>query len=267
MAARPISIYWWKSPDFVNIGDEINLQVCAYVSGRTVEHAELAECDLLSIGSVVHFPVNLKTFTTRQTPIHVWGSGSLEPKPVPPGTPLVYHALRGPLTRCLTSASNDLPLGDPGLLAPRIWKGASQKAHRWGVIPHHSQRSAAWVKHVLANTPRSVMIDVCNPDFAATFKLLSSCDFIVSTSLHGLIFADAWGIPSIWPESAEVHRGKSWKYFDYFASVGRSQFRAVTLPPSGNLADLPQGLLRTEHLAGIPMIGDRLEASFPRDVF
>lgn len=263
---KPLSVYWWRSPDFVNIGDEINPVICEYASGRPFQHGALAECDFLAIGSVLHFPINQKIFQTRTAPMHVWGTGSMEPKPVPPEAPFVFHALRGHLTLCLTTAPQSLPLGDPGLLAPRRWPATPGKSHSWGIIPHHSQRKAPWLKKLLESTPGAVFIDVTNPDFAATFAQIAACERIAATSLHGLIFADAYGIPNVWLEGPEVHRGRSWKYYDYFSAVGRRSFRPVPRPVTGNLSDLPDHLVQADHLPGINAIADRVEQAFPKDI-
>lgn len=70
------------------------------------------------------------------------------------------------------------------------------------------------------------MIDFTSADLAKPLQALSSCQFIVSSSLHGLIIADAYGIPSVfWNELGEENE---WKFLDYFEGVGRKDYVALT---------------------------------------
>jgi hypothetical protein len=63
-------------------------------------------------------------------------------------------------------------------------------------------------------------------------RQLVSCRSIASSSLHGMIFADAYGIPNVWFHlrsnllktyclRATTFIHDHFKYFDYFESVGR----------------------------------------------
>jgi pyruvyltransferase len=47
------------------------------------------------------------------------------------------------------------------------------------------------------------------------------CEKIVSSSLHGLILADAYRVPAYWLQVGERQSGDQFKYEDYFGSVQR----------------------------------------------
>lgn len=49
-------------------------------------------------------------------------------------------------------------------------------------------------------------------------KQILSCEYVVSTSLHGLILADAYGVPNQW---ITLQNRSDFKYKDYYSSVGK----------------------------------------------
>jgi hypothetical protein len=51
---------------------------------------------------------------------------------------------------------------------------------------------------------------------------ITNSEFVVSSSLHGLIIADAFGIPNARLRISDRMPGGDWKFMDYFSSVGRS---------------------------------------------
>jgi len=50
---------------------------------------------------------------------------------------------------------------------------------------------------------------------------ICSCDFVISSSLHGLIIAEAYGIPSQWVEFGTYVDGWEFKYYDFYESIGK----------------------------------------------
>ncbi len=118
----------------------------------------------------------------------------------------------------------DVPLGEPGLFASERWLGAKEKRFRFGLLPHRSELKHSAVRPLLEVLEGSILIDVTDPDVAGTLKRLSSCEPIISSSLHGLVLAEAYGIPSLfWNPQDEAHE---WKYRDYFEGVRREDYSA-----------------------------------------
>lgn len=52
---------------------------------------------------------------------------------------------------------------------------------------------------------------------------IASCDAILSSSLHGLIVAEAYGIPNVWIEFGKPLIGGHFKFHDFFLSIGRDR--------------------------------------------
>lgn len=268
MSSSPIKLYYWKpnEPGGVNLGDEINPKIVEAVSGRRVVRSGFGDADLFAIGSILTFPLKYPTFTQREMPVHVWGSGTLNPAAIPASAKYAFSSVRGPLTRCITSCPQDLPVGDPGLLVSRLWPGATRPRYRWGIMPHHGQLESRELQSLHENTPDSVLLDPTDPDILGTLEKLSSCERIASTGLHGLIFADAYGIPSVWLRIGELHSGRSWKFFDYFASIGRDNFDPAPISPSLDLNDIGEEFVATRHLGRVAKVQDTIEESFPESL-
>ncbi|WP_064976212.1 polysaccharide pyruvyl transferase family protein [Alistipes provencensis] len=170
------------------------------------------EQNIIAIGSIM----------SRATPSsRIWGTGILDPAlPVKGG---YVYAVRGRLTlqalkekKCRQLRfQNNIALGDPGILIPLFIKPAIKK-HELGLIPHFSEID--YFKDLYDGKIK--IIDLRSEDVKAVTDEISSCRKIISTSLHGLIVAHSYGIPAIWIEHEELHKGTSgFKFRDYFSSV------------------------------------------------
>ncbi|WP_304617855.1 polysaccharide pyruvyl transferase family protein [Paracoccus sp. (in: a-proteobacteria)] len=221
---EPFRLFWWvpKSKG-INLGDEISPLVLSHVSGREVVRGSPNDCDGIAIGSV--FNPGMADARKRTKPLFVWGSGTGKPSPCSMRQMSVtISALRGPLTAGQIEGCPDVPFGDPGLFVREIWPGPAEGTERTkvGLIPHHSMLKHPALKQFKQAFGDVVILDFTDPDIAKTLSRLAHCSRVVSSSLHGLIFADAYGIPSLfWKESETT---VPWKYQDYFEGVGREGF-------------------------------------------
>jgi len=120
-------------------------------------------------------------------------------------------AVRGPLTRDACRLPADTLLGDAGILAPRIVPDLQlTEEHPTGVLPHHVDLQMA-KRH-----PRAYLIDVHLPP-AEVVRAVARCRHLITSSLHGLITADALGIPCTYePHPAVI--GDGWKFRDYLGA-------------------------------------------------
>ena len=188
-----IRLYWWA--DRPNFGDVLSRDVVRYVSGLDVEHAPLGHCEMIAVGSV--YPWLKLNLRRRARIVHVWGSGMLRSREgLRADSRLRVHALRGPLT-AWTAGVAGVSLGDPGLLAGRAYSVArSAKAQRAALVLHREQmdRISGDLKAKLRD--RFEIIDVRSNDPQEVVEAIAASRAVFSSSLHGLVVADALGIPN-----------------------------------------------------------------------
>ena len=119
--------------------------------------------------------------------------------------------IRGPLSAKQCGVKN-IPYGDPGLLASDVYsKYKKFNEYKLGILPHSKDYDALKNKkfeNVLIINPRLKSRQVASQ--------ISKCDKIVSSSLHGLIFADSFQIPNLHIILSNKTTGKHHKFNDYY---------------------------------------------------
>ena len=127
------------------------------------------------------------------------------------------YAVRGPLTRAKALASRakcPAVYGDPAILLPMFLPKKIEKIHDIGLIPHYVDQF-----RVFSRYPGVMKLNVFDP-IEIFIDQVKSCRRIVSSALHGIIVAHAFGIPAAWVRWGDSIGGDSMKYFDHFAAVG-----------------------------------------------
>ncbi len=220
-----IPLFWWREEP--NFGDALSPWLMEQLLG-TATHWSRDAGKLVGLGSV------LWSATSGDV---VWGTG-LHPftdRWFPNWSPagVTFLAVRGPLTREYVQArGGTCPAiyGDPAELLPHYYSPAETEPSAIGIVPHiydeEGRKFASNAAGVTTIDPRHRWQKVVDQ--------IAACEMIWSSSLHGIIVAEAYGIPAIWIGCSE---GKL-KYRDYYLSSGRAEVHpvawdkaAVTLPP------------------------------------
>lgn len=261
----PIRLFWFRGPGHVNFGDEISARIVEMLSGQPVERSPVSACNLAAIGSILDQVLPTYIRTKRTDPLDIWGAGNMSPRTygaLPAGVQV--HAVRGPLTRAGLQHEGSIVLGDPGLLAGELYDGLRvDKAFTVGIIPHKSEQRRHEFQEIARALPRSRLINVTDEDPANVARAMKSCDFILSSSLHGLIVADAFGIPNAWVSVTRIHAAAEFKFYDYFISTGRPIRR---LSPADVVAGFREDLFDLAAPARVTEMAEALRQSFPRDI-
>ncbi len=196
-----------------NAGDQASAAIVSYLSCRPVEvigAGAVGTSNLIAIGSILHWADGNSI---------VWGSGLINENIELALKPKSVLAVRGYLTwEKLKQQGVDSPqiFGDPGVFLPWLYP---KQAPRWplGIIPHYVDQDEPFVLQAAAGGVK--IIDVTAP-LEQYATALSSCERILSSSLHGLIFAHAYGIPGAWIKMSDRVLGDGFKFFDYYSSIG-----------------------------------------------
>lgn len=231
-----VPLWWMERPYPGNFGDVLNPYLIHRLTGVPPRFVS-AGAGVLAIGSIIKF---------ARAGTKVWGSGTprLTDRLSAEAT---YCAVRGPLTRRLVlDSGGTCPeiYGDAALLLPRLYNPNVSKRHAVGLIRHHVH-----TEEDIALAPDVTEIDIMRcgtEEIEAFIDEVLACDVIISTSLHGLIVAHAYGIPAVWGDFSDAEtriQGNHVKFLDYFASVGITD--AVPFDLSGI------GLLSAERLRGL----------------
>lgn len=262
--------YWWDSR--ANFGDAAGPWLLQAMTGKTIFNARHSDIEGEAIASIGSLFQMLERPNTA-----LWGSGLLYPptegqvKRLKKLSGVSVHAVRGPLTRRILQESLGWTVpevyGDPALLFPRYFKHrVSRKKDTVALVPHKHHRK--YFKNV--DMSRVSMLHVAD-DVETVVSSIADSAVCVSTSLHGLIFAQAYGVPWVWLNVEDDDlKGGSFKFEDFFATLDGAQVARVDV--SGD--QLRRGLdIETiaEH-AKLPDLHadlDVLEKAFPleRGVF
>lgn len=217
---RKIFLFWAQGHVKNNWGDALNPVLVDFLSGKKSIHPNSIKNysnkpTFLVIGSYLGNKINAKN-------IQIWGSGFWKEDQSLLFNPSKIFAVRGPLSRKkLINSGYDCPevYGDPALLYPLFYYPKIDTKYEWGIIPHFRDSKSPLLKNF--NHHSTLFINI-EQNINDVVDQILSCKYIASSSLHGLIAADAYGLPSVWLKFPEHGVDDNFKFKDYLLSVGKN---------------------------------------------
>ena len=230
-----VKLYYWNEKK--NFDDFLSPYLITKITNLKVQHVDSHYYGkLVAIGSLLRY----QTLFTKS---HIWGTGSLT-RDFQHKIPIfnikrqihnlyrsyccksTIHALRGPLSAdiCL-KAGFEVPqiYADPAVLLPSFYKPKMKDQNKKvGLVLHHSQMN------LISNNwlDRFRFIDIArqsSEEIEDFIDEIVSCDFVFSSSLHGIVVAQAYGIPAQWItiRNIPIHKDETFKFHDYFLGVNQ----------------------------------------------
>lgn len=224
-----IKVSWDRGTNF---GDAFNPFLLEVLVGRKVRwvNYNYSSEHLMCAGSILH---------KANSNAIIWGSGFMSEDAHIKYAPKKICAVRGPRTRSrLLELNLSCPevYGDPALLIPLIYKPKINKKYKLGIVPHYTDKDNPLLSNLIDQD--ILILNITMEDHYKFIDDLLSCEMIISSSLHGIILADAYNIPSIWVEFSDKVKGHGFKFLDYFLSVNRMDRKPFKITKDATLNNL-----------------------------
>jgi hypothetical protein len=200
------NVYWGDEPN--NFGDVLTKNLLDFFNISYTHTNSYKNANLFCIGSIARLATNKSI---------VLGSGIIRNNEFL--NPYAdWKFVRGPLTReHVLKSGGTCPeiYSDPALLLPLFCK-ESNKEYEVGIVPHYQD-----YKKIKKEYPNYKVINVVNSNPLDVAEEITKCKKIISSSLHGIICAHAYNIPSAYVQLSKLH-GDGSKFYDFYLSVNIS---------------------------------------------
>jgi pyruvyltransferase len=219
---KNIRLFWWNEKYFhhksqENYGDLLGKYLVEKIADKKVVFSIPKKFSLLDFFHPIYVTVGSILAHVNHKCV-VWGSGIIQKDAMIKKAK--FLAVRGPQTRKrLLVLGYQVPevYGDPALLMPWYFNPKVEKKYAFGIIPHYKDYSM--VKTWFSGSDSIHVIDLMTNDVESKTIEILQCEKVISSSLHGVIVAHAYGIPAVWQKFSDNLFGDDIKYQDYMESV------------------------------------------------
>ena len=164
--------------------------------------------DIIVCGSIL----GKKKIINKNTKI--WGVGlHFNEELINMKNPDFFYAVRGKLTLNKIKITSDIVLGDPGLLLSRFYRPLTKTKYDICIVSHYIDynyfNENFGDKYFIINMGTNNIEQIANS--------INKCNFIFSSSLHGIIFSHSLGIPAVHLEYKLLNSKNNFKFKDYYS--------------------------------------------------
>lgn len=250
---KHVNVNYWKESS--NLGDSLAPLIVNYMlNNKKIQPDKIVEktLHLYTVGSVLTAGIQDCT---------VWGSGILNAK-------LSYRlknrvldvrAVRGPFTRAiLMDYGFVVPeiYGDPAIILPEIYTPRlKSQTTKIGLILHKDY-DISKIEDGFDTDCDIVKLNICTENYREFIDIISSMKMVISSSLHGIIIAEVYGIPAVLLKP----QVDTLKYYDYYYGTGRLNFPVVS-----TLAEAKK--VKPAYIPDFSEMRKTLKKTFPYDLY
>lgn len=191
-----------------NFGDLFSRDLLNHLGYKLIHTADYKKSHLALTGSILQM-------YHQDYSGYIMGSGFIHERFDRSNNQWKIKIIRGPLSKKQSGCKHDCLYGDPGIMASVIYPKVNKKTYRLGILPHCVDYD--FVKTLQFGD--NVKIISARQSAAHVARDIQQCEYIASSSLHGLIFADAFSIPNIHLRFGDKLIGGNHKFQDYYLGM------------------------------------------------
>jgi len=203
-----------------NFGDAVSHLLYNFLSEINLNNAGINPntISFLTVGSILN----------RATNKHiVMGSGFIKENDKVISNPYLILSVRGPKTReKLLKMNIKCPekYGDPLILFPLLYNKKQPCEYKIGIIPHYIDKNSEKLNKLINNLKnKNYKINIINIvtglDYKPFIDEINKCEYIISSSLHGIIMGLVYGKKTIFTKFSNNVIGDLFKFNDFFLSL------------------------------------------------